>query len=125
MPHASPHRVVSLPICVLFISVLTRSAAATATAAEPTTLPVPDEPFPVLAWGGPPQAQVTPERLRELADAGINLDFSGFSDVKAMAAALDMAKGTGVRLLVACPELKADPVATVNRFKAHPAVGGY
>src|SRR5689334_384190 len=111
MPHASPHRVVTLPIRILIITLLTWSAASAA-AAEPATLPAPDESFPVLAWGGPPQAQVTPERLRELAEAGINLDFSGFSDAKAMAAALEVAKGTGVRLLVACPELKSDPVAT-------------
>ena len=124
MTHASLHRVVTFPAVLLTLAILAHSACSQA-ATAPTTLPAPDEPFPILAWGGPPQAQVTPERLRELAEAGINIDYSGFSDAKAMAAALDVAKGAGVKLLVACPELKSDPVGTVNRFKDHPAVGGY
>jgi hypothetical protein len=81
--------------------------------------------FPVLAWIGPPADQTTPERYRELADAGFNLSFSGFPNAEAMAQALDVAQGAGVKLMISCPELRDDPETTVRRFKGHPATAGY
>lgn len=81
--------------------------------------------LPVLAWLGPPADQTTPERYRELADAGFNHSFSGFPDAAAMTRALDVAQAAGIRLMVSCPELRGDPAETARRFKDHPAVGGY
>jgi hypothetical protein len=87
--------------------------------------PVPPAKLPILAWIGPPSDQTTPERYRELADAGFNLSFSGFPDAQAMEHALDVARGAGVKLMISCPELRSDPESTVRRFKDHPAVAGY
>jgi len=42
-----------------------------------------------------------------------------------MAKALKIAQKTGVKMIIACPELKTDPEKTVNRFMHHPAVAGY
>ena len=87
--------------------------------------PVPAGELPILAWIGPPSDQTTPERYRELADAGFNLSFSGFPDAPAMERALEVARGAGVKLMISCPELRTDPEGTVRRFKDHPAVAGY
>lgn len=81
--------------------------------------------FPVLAWIGPPAEQTTPERYRELADAGFTISFSGFPNADAMQRALEVAHAQGVRLMVSCPELRSDPEATVRRFMGHPGVAGY
>jgi hypothetical protein len=81
--------------------------------------------MPLLAWIGPPAEQTTPERYRELADAGFNISFSGFPSAEKFAQALEVAREAGVKLMVSCPELKSDPEATVRRFMGHPAVAGY
>lgn len=88
-------------------------------------LPAPTQPFPVLAWAGVPENQTTPQRYRELAECGFNVNYSGYSSADANAKAMDVGKAAGVKVLVACPELRADPEGTVNRFKGHPAHGGY
>jgi hypothetical protein len=81
--------------------------------------------IPVLAWIGPPADQTTPERYRELAEAGFTLSFSWFPDAVAMTKALDVANDFGVRLMINCPELRREPEATVRRFMSHPATAGY
>jgi hypothetical protein len=81
--------------------------------------------LPVLAWGGPPPAHTDPQTYRELADCGFTDSFSGFADADSMEHALDIAHAAGVRLLISCPELKTDTHKTVERFKHHPALGGY
>ncbi|MCW5550528.1 MAG: beta-galactosidase [Verrucomicrobiae bacterium] len=83
------------------------------------------DPLPILAWIGPPAEQTTPERYRELAEAGFNISFSGFPNAEKLAQSLEVAHAAGVRLMVSCPELKSDPEATVRRFMGHPAVAGY
>jgi hypothetical protein len=91
----------------------------------PPSLSAPEQPFPVLAWAGVPENQTTPERYRELADCGFNVNFSGYSSADANARAMDVGNAIGVKVMVSCPELRADPEATVKRFKDHPAHGGY
>lgn len=81
--------------------------------------------IPVLAWIGPPAEQTTPERYRELAEAGFTVSFSGFPNVEAMAHALEVAQAAGVKLLISCPELRRDPEITVRRLMKHPATAGY
>ena len=82
-------------------------------------------PLTILAWGGPPQDQTTPQRYKELADAGFTHNYSGFGNADAMARALDVARGAGIKLMISIPELERDPEGTARRFKDHPAVGGY
>jgi hypothetical protein len=81
--------------------------------------------LPVLAWIGPPPAEATVARYRELADCGFTDSFSGFPNADAVAAALDRAQAAGIRLLISCPELDKEPRAVAQRFKNHPANGGY
>jgi hypothetical protein len=81
--------------------------------------------IPILAWGGPPADQTSLERYRELAGAGFTHNYSGFASNDAMSKALDIAQKAGIKLMISTPELKADPRGTANRFKAHPANGGY
>jgi hypothetical protein len=100
--------------------VLTLSAPAVAVEKLPDA-----PPLTILAWGGPPQDQTTPERYKELADAGFTHNYSGFGNADAMAKALEVARGAGVKLMISIPELAGDPEGTARRFKDHPAVGGY
>jgi hypothetical protein len=84
-----------------------------------------DDRLPVLAWGGPPAAQTTVERYRELADCGFTHNYSGFPNADAMVKALDVAQAANIKLFINCPELTTDPEGTARRFKNHPAIGGY
>jgi len=81
--------------------------------------------IPVLAWAGPPATETTPERYRELADAGFTHNFSSFPNAEAMAAALDIAHAEGLQQLVSIPELENSPEEIARRFKSHPALAGY
>ncbi|MFA6126432.1 MAG: beta-galactosidase [Bacteroidales bacterium] len=81
--------------------------------------------LPVLAWYGIPSEETSLARYRELKESGINMNLTVFPDAGAMLKALDIARKTGLKMIVACPELKANPRETVNRFMKHPAVAGY
>ena len=84
-----------------------------------------DGEIPILAWYSIPASETTVERYQEMRDAGINHSLSFFSNIDEMQKALDVAEKVGVKMLVACPELKKETEKTVNRFKYHPAVTGY
>src|SRR3569833_4588153 len=73
--------------------------------------------IPVLAWVGPPSNEATPERYRELAECGFTDNFSGFPNLDAMAAALDVAQGAGIRAFISVPELVSDPEGVARRFR--------
>lgn len=81
--------------------------------------------FPILAWIGVPEEETTVERFRELKESGININFSGYSNIAAVEKALDIAAQTGVKLLPSCPELKSHPEETAKRLMKHPALYGY
>lgn len=82
-------------------------------------------PLPVLAWMGVPAEETSEARFRELKEAGISLNFVHYPDLAAVEKALETGKKTGVKIVVACPELKDEPEKTVKRLMNHPAVGGY
>ena len=81
--------------------------------------------IPILAWYSIPANETTVERYQEMKESGINHSLSFFSNIDEMQKALDVAEKVGVKMLVACPELKKETEKTVNRFKNHPAVAGY
>lgn len=81
--------------------------------------------FPILAWYSIPAGETTVERYQEMREAGINHSLSFFSNIDQMQKALDVAEKAGVKMLVACPELKKEPEKTVKRFMNHPALAGY
>ena len=93
--------------------------------ASPLGAAEPEAPFPIMAYGGPPEGEATVERSREFAGAGFTHNYSGSSSAEAMAKVLDVAREAGVKAFVACPELSADPEGTAKRFKDHPALAGY
>ena len=81
--------------------------------------------IPVMSWGGISQPEVSVENYKKLKDVGVNIDIAFFSNSDAIAAALDAAGKAGIKLMISCPELKADPEKTAKRFKNHPALEGY
>ncbi len=81
--------------------------------------------FPILAWYSIPAGETTLERYMEMKEAGINHSLSFFSNIDQMQKALDVAEKAGVKMLVACLELKKEPEKTVQRFMNHPALAGY
>lgn len=80
----------------------------------------------ILAWYSLPNAEMTPQRFRELRDCGFTHSFSHhYTDNDMMENALDLAEGVGVKLIIRTPELSSEPEETVKRFMNHPATGGY
>jgi hypothetical protein len=108
-----------------FFSFLVLGVLAALLPAEARTKSPEKERIPVLAWFGVPEKETTPERYRELADCGFNLNFSGFSNLTTTATALDIAQSAGVAQYISLPELQKDPEGTARRFKDHPALAGY
>ena len=108
-----------LPVVLALLSV---SLSGFAADPQPATR---DDRLPILAWGGPPADQTTPERYRELVECGFTHNYSGFPNLESMGKALDVARAANVKLFINCPELTSDPEGTARRFKSHPAIGGY
>ena len=59
----------------------------------------------------------TPERYRELAEAGFTTSLTGFGNLTQALAALDAAKASGVSVFVACPELSSDTANAVEKLR--------
>jgi Beta-galactosidase len=91
-------------------------------AGEPVSV---GKPIPVLAWGGPPEAETNAERYCELAECGFTHNFSGFSSIASMTKALDVAQVAGIKQFVSIPELESSPEEVARRFREHPALAGY
>jgi hypothetical protein len=81
--------------------------------------------IPILAWYGIPPEQTTLERYRELKESGITLNLTSFPDAQSMEKALNIARKTGIKMIVSCPELKTQTTETVRRFRKHTATAGY
>ena len=94
-------------------------------AAYEYTNPTDDE-FPILGWFGIlPDEEQTPERYREMAEAGFNITFPHFSTLAQVRRALTAMEGTGIRLLVKCDEIYSDPAFTLSFLRRHQLVCGY
>lgn len=85
----------------------------------------PSSELPILAWYGIPPQETSLVRYEELKRSGITCNFTTFPDIHAMDKALAVARQTGLKMLVSCPELKTDTRATVEHFMRNPAVAGY
>jgi hypothetical protein len=81
--------------------------------------------IPVVAVLAIPENLTNVGRYRELRASGITESYYSFPNANAVQAALDVAQKTGIKVFVACPELKQDPEGTVRRFMNHPALAGY
>ena len=94
-------------------------------AAYEYTNPTGDE-FPILGWFGIlPDEEQTPERYREMAEAGFNITFPHFSTLAQVRRALTAMDGTGIRLLAACNEIQSNPASTLTFLRRHQLVCGY
>ncbi len=81
--------------------------------------------FPLVAWVGVTNSNLTLERFEELKNSGITINLARYRHVDSVQKALDFAHQVGVKLLIDCPELSSNPIQTVQRFKDHPANAGY
>lgn len=82
--------------------------------------------FPVLAWYSIlGDDNLTPERYKELRNAGFNISFSHFRSAEELEKGLNACKGTGVKIMASCPELEKNTAETVNRFKGDRSVAGW
>lgn len=81
--------------------------------------PTPGE-FPILGWYSVPDSASTPERYREMREAGFNLSFSHHHTNDEVARALKAAEGSGVGLVITSYALASDTRQTVEMFKDHP-----
>jgi hypothetical protein len=112
-------------VTLLALALTCSLTAAGAIAAEPAKTLAEGPVIPVLAWAGVPYTQATPERYKELADAGFTHNYAGAANADMMQKLLDLAQETGLKQFIAIPELQKDPEGVAKRFKDHPANGGY
>lgn len=81
--------------------------------------------FMIMGWHSIPAHEISEDRYKEMGDAGFTHSFSHLSSLTEVLHALDAAQAAGIKLMVACPELKTDPEGTANALKGHPALGVY
>jgi hypothetical protein len=81
-----------------------------------------DGEIPIITYGGVPDG--TPERYRELKEAGIDICWA-WTDMANAPKALDNAHKAGVKIILNCPELKTDTEKAVKSVMNHPALAGY
>jgi len=82
--------------------------------------------IPRLAWGSVPEQYTSVERFKELKEAGLTHHFHYYySSADEAARALDAAQQAGIKVIMTCPELRANPEDTVKRFMSHPALEAY
>src|SRR5205814_4988973 len=85
----------------------------------------PVEPFPILAWSTIPAGYATQERYREMADAGFTHSLASASSAEDAIKQLDLAKATGLKLIVSCNDLATAKPKAVQIVQDHPAFAGY
>ena len=81
--------------------------------------------IPTIAILAIPENLTNISRYRQLRASGITQSYYSFPNANAVEAALNVAQKTGLKIFVACPELKQDPEGTVKRFMNHPSLAGY
>jgi hypothetical protein len=81
--------------------------------------------IPVMSWGGISATEVSVESYKKLKDVGVNIDIAFFPSVDAIAKGLDAAGKAGIKLMISCPELNANPEKVAKQFMDHPALEGY
>lgn len=82
--------------------------------------------FPILAWYSilPDSAQ-TKQRYDELREAGFNISFSHFDTNEQVQRALDVAQGSGIKIMATSYPILTDTKISVEKFRDHPALAGW
>lgn len=111
-------------ILTFFLSVLLLSQAS---AKHPYKYKNPVEgKLPILAWYSiKPDSEQTPERYKELENAGFNLSFSHFEKAADVEKGLKAAEGTNVKLMVTTWDFPGNVEKIVSQFKDNPKVAGW
>ncbi len=82
--------------------------------------------LPIMSWiSMPPGEEFSLERLLEMKDAGINVNFSHTWDYEWALRELDLGKEAGIRIMFMCDKLREQPEETVKAVMNHPALAGY
>lgn len=81
--------------------------------------------MPVMAWFTLYGPHLDASHFKDLSDAGFNLAFSFISDIEELDRVLDGAKGSGVKVIASCDEMKSDPQGTVRHLKKNRSVAAY
>ncbi len=82
--------------------------------------------FPIMAWYSVPGGKATKERFQELRAAGFNLSMHPSEDEEALGKTLDLALGTGVKLMAShYKDFCGNPAPTVKKYRKHKALGGW
>ena len=95
-----------------------------------------DPEFIISYWGGPPAAESSVERYREIAECGFNVAMppADAADLKTNLKILDACKAVGLKAIIQdrrlqlsakSPELEKALDAIVGDYSAHPALAGY
>ncbi|MBP1664101.1 MAG: hypothetical protein H6Q19_1241 [Bacteroidetes bacterium] len=112
-------------IIFIFLISISSYASGMNKTGQQTSDTVPQQTMPILAWYSIPEAFSTTERFGELAETGINLHFSFYSNANEVQKALDLAGNSLLKVIISCPELETETEKTVRRFMYHPALAGY
>jgi hypothetical protein len=78
--------------------------------------------IPILAYTGIPENVETMKRFQELKECGFTVNLSPVTDYLRV---LDLAKRTGVKILLNCDKLNTNPEEVVPKVKDNPALFGY
>ena len=81
--------------------------------------------IPIIAWGGVPESEANVVRFREMADDGLNVCMTGFSNVANAQRGLNAAQQAGVKIIISLGKLQTDPQHTADQLKTYPALVGY
>jgi len=81
--------------------------------------------IPIVAWYGIPTQFATPERYREMAEAGFTMCLPLDGSTEAARRHLDCAASAGIKLILMEQRMLEDPASVAKEFREHPALGMY
>lgn len=108
-----------------FITLIAAGVLAIATASSKGYENPTGKEFPILGWYSIQHGGVTPERFKEMRECGFNISFSTYPTKEDMAAVLDAAKGSGVKVMVSTYDLPDNTTEVVNYLKHYKNIAGW
>lgn len=86
--------------------------------------PTPGE-FPIVGWYAMPDSASTPERYREMREAGFNISFPHLYNNASVSRAVRAAKGTGVKIIAGSPHIETHTQESIDTLKNYPEIVGW
>lgn len=81
--------------------------------------------FPIVGWYSIPDRMATPERYREMREAGFNISFPHLKNNDEVARTVEASRGSGVKIIVMSDDVISNPEGTVARFRDEPQIVGW